>query len=418
LNLPTTPDLLAQSNLRIYNALFDIANFYRDILDDKKEAINTYEKILKRYPNNPNRPAIDYSLYRLYSELHDPKADAYKNDLLKNYPETNFAKVIVDPEYSKKLDDNEAEFKAIYNQIFDLYAKRKYPEVISHVDDVMKKYPNNSLGAQLDYLRAVAKAHDEPVADFVKDLQNIVKKYPNDRLITPLAKQHINYITANLVDLSRRHYALENTDTTSVPYTPLVENKKETPYRVPGRHFDFDNQVVDVRKPVKKADSAKKAAAQAAIVSNPITKGDSVKAGVSPVLAAVVAPVKKPYNSKLFSKRDSTNYYFIINIANDNTNPASSRFSIGQFNRTNYDGRGITHQLMQVGDNNRFIYIGRFYSLGEVKAYARAIVPLLGEIMKIPKAKYSFFIITKQNLDKLADKNTLDSYIDYYQNNY
>jgi len=417
-NLPTTPDLLAQSNLRVYNALYDIANFYRDILDDKKESIRTFEEILKRYPNSPNRPAIDYSLYRLYSDLHDPKADAYKNDLLKNYGETNFAKVIVDPEYSKKLDNNEAEFKAIYNQIFDLYAKRKYPEVVSSVEDVMTKYPNNSLGPQLEYLRAVAKAHDEPVTDFVNDLKAIVKKYPNDKLITPLAKQHINYITANLVDLSRRHYALENTDTTSVPYAPLVENKKETPYRVPGRHFDLDNQVVDVRKPVKKADSAKKAAEQPVVANIPVTKKDSVKAGIAAPTAVVTPAKKQPYYSKIFSKKDSTNYYFVINIANDNTNPASSRFSIGQFNRTNYDGKGIIHQIMQVGDNNRLIFMGRFYSLADVKSYARAIVPLLGEIMKIPKDKYSFFIATKENLDKLADKNKLDSYLDYYQNNY
>ena len=403
LNLPTTPDLLVQSNLRIYNALFDIANFYRDILDDKKEAINTYENILKRFPNTPNKPAIDYSLYRLYSELNDPKADAYKSDLLKNYPETAFAKVILDPEYSKKLDDKEAEFKALYNQIYDLYASRKYTDVVSRVDEVMKQYPNNSLAAQLYYLRAVSAAHNEPVAAFVNDLQQIVKNYPNDRLITPLVKQHINYINANLVDMSARHNALLYSDTTAVPFAPLVENKKETPYRVPGRHFDFDNQVADVRKPVKKEDEAKKT--------------DSVKA--APAQVAILTPAQKqPYNSKLFSKRDSTNYYFIINISNDNTNPASSRFSIGQFNRTNYDGRGITHQLMQVGDNNRLIYVGRFYSLEEVKAYARAIVPLLGEIMKIPKDKYSFFIVTKENLDKLADKKTLDSYFDYYQNNY
>jgi len=403
LNLPTTPDLLVQSNLRIYNALFDIANFYRDILDDKKEAINTYENILKRFPNTPNKPAIDYSLYRLYSELNDPKADAYKSDLLKNYPETAFAKVILDPEYSKKLDDKEAEFKALYNQIYDLYASRKYTDVVSRVDEVMKQYPNNSLAAQLYYLRAVSAAHNEPVAAFVNDLQQIVKNYPDDRLITPLVKQHINYINANLVDMSARHNALLYSDTTAVPFAPLVENKKETPYRVPGRHFDFDNQVADVRKPIKKLDTAKKV--------------DSVKR--APTQVAILTPAQKqPYNSKLFSKRDSTNYYFIINISNDNTNPASSRFSIGQFNRTNYDGRGITHQLMQVGDNNRLIYVGRFYSLEEVKAYARAIVPLLGEIMKIPKDKYSFFIVTKENLDKLADKKTLDSYFDYYQNNY
>ena len=73
---------------------------------------------------------------------------------------------------------------------------------------------------------------------------------------------------------------------------------------------------------------------------------------------------------------------------------------------------------MEVGDNNRLIFVGRFNSMGAVKAYARAIIPVMPEIMKIPKDKYSFFIITKENLDKLAGKKTLDSYIEYYQNNY
>ncbi|WP_461451138.1 type IX secretion system periplasmic lipoprotein PorW/SprE [Mucilaginibacter sp.] len=404
LNLPTTPDLVAQSNLRIYNALFDIANFYRDILDDKKEAVNTYENILKRFPNSPNRPAIDYSLYRLYSELNSDQADKYKNELLKTYPETAFAKVILDPDYSKKNGDKESEFKALYNQIYDLYAKRRYNDVMARVDEVMKQYPTNSLAAQLYYLRAISAGHSESTQQFKADLEQIVKNYPNDRLIVPLVKQHIDYINANLVDMSARHNALLYADTTAVPFAPLVENKKETPYRVPGRHFDFDNQVADVRKPVKKPDSVKTPEHAQAALNTPVT---------------VAAPVKKqPYSSKLFSIKDSTNYYFIINISNDNTNPASSRFGIGQFNRANFDNKGITHQLMQVGDNNRFIYIGRFYSLNDVKTYARAIVPLLPEIMKIPKEKYTFFIITRANLDKLVDKKTIDSYVDYYQNNY
>jgi hypothetical protein len=62
--------------------------------------------------------------------------------------------------------------------------------------------------------------------------------------------------------------------------------------------------------------------------------------------------------------------------------------------------------------------VGRFFSLEDVKVYARQIIPLLPDIMKVPKDKYSFFIITKENLDKLADKKTLDSYTDYYQKNY
>lgn len=415
-NLPLTPELVAQSNLRIYNAYFDIAGFYRDILGDKRGAIDVFETILRRFPDNPNLPAIYYSLYRLYTELNDPKADEYKNKLLKNYPETAFARIILDPDYSKKLGDKDAEFKESYNQVFALYAKRKYADAVTNADKVIKQYPDSKYLAQLYYLRAIAAGHNEPVAAFKKDLEQIVKNYPNDRLIIPLITEHINYINANLVDMSARHNALLESDTTEVPFTPPVENKKETEYRYPGREMHFAT-VPDVRKPepkkaaaIAKADSAKEVAA-APPAATPVAKP------VDPLLSNAV-PVKKPVVSNIFSMRDSTNYYFVINIYKDNTNLAPSRFGIGQFNRTNLNDPNVKHQLMDVGNDNRLIFVGRFYSLASVKAYARAIIPLMPEIMTIPKDKYTFFIITSQNLDKLASKKILDSYIDFYQNNY
>lgn len=415
-NLPLTPELVAQSNLRIYNAYFDIAGFYRDILGDKRGAIDVFETILRRFPDNPNLPAIYYSLYRLYTELNDPKADEYKNKLLKNYPETAFARIILDPDYSKKLGDKDAEFKESYNRVFALYAKRKYADAVTNADKVIKQYPDSKYLAQLYYLRAIAAGHNEPVAAFKKDLEQIVKNYPNDRLIIPLITEHINYINANLVDMSARHNALLESDTTEVPFTPPVENKKETEYRYPGREMHFAT-VPDVRKPepkkaaaIAKADSAKEVAA-APPAATPVAKP------VDPLLSNAV-PVKKPVVSNIFSMRDSTNYYFVINIYKDNTNLAPSRFGIGQFNRTNLNDPNVKHQLMDVGNDNRLIFVGRFYSLASVKAYARAIIPLMPEIMTIPKDKYTFFIITSQNLDKLASKKILDSYIDFYQNNY
>jgi hypothetical protein len=403
-DLPLTPPLLAQSNLRMFNAYFDIANFYRDILGDSQGAIDTYELLLKRFPDNPNKPAIYYSLYRLYTVTKNPKADEYKDLLLKNYADTPFAKIIIDPDFSKKLNDKDAEMTAIYNDVYGLYAQRKYDRVIARVDSLMAQYPGNVYASQLGYLRTIAAGHQEPVLSFKEDLQQLLVKYPNDKLITPLINQHLNYINANLVDMSSRHFALLNTDPNEVPFTPPVENQKLTPYRKPGYHGYFAT-VPDVRAPVKKLDSVKAAA---------------------PVVAAKTLPVPDApkqvdntyVNTYKFSLRDSTDYFFVINISNDNTNLASSRFGIGQFNRANYEGKNISHQLMQAGFDNRLIFVGRFRSLAEVKAYARAIIPLMPEIMKIPQDKYSFFIITNENLNKLADKKTLDSYLGYYQNNY
>lgn len=417
-DLPLTPELLAQSNLRIYNAYFDIANFYRDILGDKKEAIAIYELLLTRFPNSADKAAIYYNLYRLYTDLPDiPKADEYKNLVLKNYPETAFAKTIIDPEYGKKITDADAGLDGMYNDVYDNYSKKKFKEVIKGVDSLMGVYPNNKLLSQLAYLRAIADGHLERLAPFREELVQIVNKYPDDRLITPLVKQHLAYIDGHMAEMATYPFALTNNDTTEVPFKqePTMQDKIAA-YNNSQLVRQTAQKRIEPKAQAKKPDST----AMKPPVTTPAQENKPVTAAANPPTnnppsADAVKPKPKP---SIFSMSDSTNYYFVVNVGTATTNLASSRFGIGQFNRANFQEGAITHQLKDVGDDNQLIYVGRFYSLDAVKAYARAIIPLMPDIMKVPKDKYSFFIITKQNLDKLSNKNLLDSYIEYYQSNY
>ncbi|WCT11473.1 tetratricopeptide repeat protein [Mucilaginibacter jinjuensis] len=378
-SLPLTPQTIAQSNVRVYNAYFTIANFYRDILEDPKEAILTYETLLKRFPDGSEKPAIYYNLYRLYSDIDQTKSDYYKDLLLKTYPETPFAKVILDPDYGRKMNDKDAELNSLYNNIYDLYAQKKYTDVITNADQLLQQYPNNKLAAQIAYLRAMAAGHNEKLLPFRADLYNILNQYPNDLLIAPLINQHLTYIDANQEELAARPVVLVGNDIYDSPFAQSLIVPKLA--------------VVEPPKPV-----TKQAAAPA-------------KQTATPQNAA-------PTNT-LYSLRDSSRYYFVVNVATGTTNLSSSRFGIGQFNRANFAPEaGIKHQLKDAGDNNQLIFVGVFHSLAAVKEYARAIIPLMPQIMKVPADKYSFFVITQENLDKLADKKTLDSYIDFYQKNY
>jgi tetratricopeptide (TPR) repeat protein len=371
LEIPLTPESMAASNSRIYGSYLDIANFYRDILEDKKDAIATYLLLLNRFPDDPNKAGTYYNLYRLYSETDVARSDEYKNKLLKEYPETAFAKVIIDPDYARHLDDKDVAFNKAYNQVYELYAQKKYTRVINSIDTLLQQYPGNKLIAQLYYLRAIAAGHQENLSAFRADLQQIAANYPDDGLIIPLVKQHLAYIDANNPELSAQQFALMDHDTTAMFFIPPIVYQKEAAYRRPEQ---------PKAEPVK-----------------------TVEAKRLPTI---------------FSLRDSTNYYFVINISAGTTDLSSSRFGIGQFNRANYPPNAIKHQLKSAGPDNLLIYVGRFYTLDDVKKYARGIVPVLPEIMKVPRDKYSFFIITQENLDKLADKKLLDSYFDYYQQTY
>ena len=442
-NLPVTPQLLAQSNTRIYNAYLDIANFYRDILEDKKEAIAYYLLLLNKFPNDPNKAAIYYSLYRLYSDADLARADEFKNKLLKEFPQSAFAKVIIDPEYGRRVDDNDALFNTSYNQIYDLYLQRKYTQVITQVDGLLRQYPTNKFSSQLSYLRAIAAGHLEALPPFQYDLQQIVAQHPDDALITPLVKQHLDYINTNREMLATKTYVLSDSDTSGFLFTPPVAYQKETPYRRGVVIESVAQQRVEPRPtvvtppvtqpPIVKAPVVTPPVSQQApVIQQPVTNAPILATPTEPVIVnnpvqatpqitepAPVAQVEpQPIKPSIFNEKDNTNYYFVVNVSTGITDLSTSRFGIGQFNRANFIPTAIKHQLKNAGADNQLVYVGPFKNLDAVKVYARDIVPLMPQIMKIPKDKYSFFIITKENLDKLASKELLDSYIDYYQKTY
>jgi tetratricopeptide (TPR) repeat protein len=427
-NMPVTPPLLAQSNTRIYNAYLDIANFYRDILEDKKEAITYYLLILNKFPNDPNKAAIYYSLYRLYSDTDVARADEYKNELLKEFPQSTFARVIIDPEYGRRIDDNDALFNTSYNQIYDLFLQRKYLQVITNVDGLLRQYPNNKFSSQLSYLRAIAGGHQEALPPFQYDLQQIVAQHPDDALITPLVKQHLDYINANREMLATKTLVLSDNDTSGFLFTPPIAYQKETPYR---RGITVENvaqQRVEPRPaavippvtpiPVVNAPVlTQRISQQPSVTQQPVTNAPILAAPTEPAL--VVTQVEpQPAKPSIFNEKDNTNYYFVVNVSTGTTDLSTSRFGIGQFNRANFMPTAIKHQLKNAGADNQLVYVGPFKNLEAVKVYARDIVPLMPQTMKVSKDKYSFFIITKENLDKLASKELLDSYIDYYQKTY
>ncbi|ASU32854.1 hypothetical protein MuYL_0954 [Mucilaginibacter xinganensis] len=484
--LPLTPELLSASNIKVYHAYIDIANFYRDILGDKKEAASIYETILSRFPNDANKASIYYNLYRLYADIDKAKSDNYKNILLRDYASTPFAKIISDPDYAKKLEDENAEFTQAYNKVFDLYAQKKYSEVIAGVPQLIKQYPGNKLSAQLYYLKTIAEGHNEKVAPFTDSLQLIAKNFPDDKLVTPLVNQQLAYITANLADLQARPAILIDDNPQEIPFTLDRALRKETAYRPQVDPNTINQPQVRIDRPQQIAIEKPRQTPQITPAILPPVKQPQVIIKQVPQLPAPVQPpasqpeviAKQPEQAKqpeviaqqpapvtpvttppvkqdtlpppvkrdtiaqtvqqnvvikatadgseikpdvvlsVFTMHDSTNYYFAVNVKSGTTNLASSRFGFGQFIRANYPGKGIKHQLLPVGADNQVIYVGRFPSLADVKKYAREVVPLLPDIMKVPKDKYSFFIISQENLNKLADAKLLDSYLDYYQKNF
>ncbi len=388
-NIPLTADQKAASDQKIESAYYDIANYYREVLGDSPKAIRNYEILIGRFPESSFKLPVYYNLYRLYADINPEKSQQYKNILLTQYPQTPFAKIILDPSFNQQTDVMDVALNKSYNEIYNLYESKKYTEVLNSITEAEKNFGQNSLSPQLAYLNALAIGHTQKLPALDTAFRQITRDFPEDKLIVPLVQQHLVYLENNREMMGRRLFALLDED----PNEPrFVEEPRTQPVQ----------QQVIVKNSDKQNDPVKTTGEKEEIVqTNP-----------------EIANIPKPLGSSFLALVDSAEYYFVVNVLDPSLNLSSSRFGIGQFNRTNFAGGAIKHQLKAVNNQNQLIFVGVFFSKSDVVDYYRNINPLIKNIMKIPADKYNTFFISKQNLDKLNDREMVNQYIDFYQKNF
>lgn len=404
--IPDTEVKMEASDALIREALMRIGDSYRDELLDNVAAIRTYEELLKRYPSVADVPLLYYNLYRLYADIDAINAAFYREKLLGEFPDSRYSHIVRDPMYLAKLEHQQRVLDQAYESIYMLYTERQYQQVIEEVTPILNqgKGRRQTL-SQLAYLRALAWGKISTLDTFENALQQLVADFPDDSLITPLVGQHLSFIGEHRNTLSTREYALQAMDEgrerfvdepTITLWPELVIMRGPEPPKLRGE------LTVTVAERAGMAGLRKFEEAQ--VVVRPQSTSGITVGGISPNIYRDLELLP-----------DSGTYYFVINVMNGRVNLAPSRFGIGQFNRTRYNGQAITHQLKAVSDENQLVYIGPFNSYDDAKRYETRIMPLIPDIMKIPGELYNTFVITATNFGTLSDFDDVDDYHAVYQ---
>ena len=102
--------------------MFNIANVYQNKLKDYKQAISVYESLIKRYPDNTFLLLTYYRLYSLNKDLEFfEKSDYYKKLIINKFPESNYAKVLINPNFFKELQKKQNQINFIYSSTYKYY---------------------------------------------------------------------------------------------------------------------------------------------------------------------------------------------------------------------------------------------------------------------------------------------------------
>lgn len=195
-DLPFTEEQVQASNQKIEGALYNLGYIYKDKLNNYPISITTFESLTSRFPETDHKLESWYQLYRLNIMLEDfDRAEYYKNLIVEQYPDSDYARLITDPDYFKQLQAEQNRAITMYNETYDHYKAGHYYTVYSNCDRALNEFKEPmELLAKFEYLRALSIGKIDVVDSLQVALEEMVKKYPKSE-VAPMAQNILDYLT-------------------------------------------------------------------------------------------------------------------------------------------------------------------------------------------------------------------------------
>lgn len=186
--IPNTPDKIAASDNQIIEAFSKLGFIYLMELNDSTAAKKTFLEFQDRFPENEYRLESWHGLYKIYmSENNFSEADYYKNLILNNYPESTYAKVILNPDYYTLLEEEKQKASELYMKTYYAFKQEKYYRVISYSNRGMKLYPDDTaVMPRFMYLNALSLGKVDTHDTLYASLDSLIRAYPTSP-VTPRA---------------------------------------------------------------------------------------------------------------------------------------------------------------------------------------------------------------------------------------
>ena len=178
-NLPLNDSLLSISNYKVANAMLNAGKAYADRINDPDKATETWEALKERFPGNELVPEALFYLYRLNKDKNGPRSETYRQELLSDYPESEFARILSDPGYYEKKIAEIKMAESLYQKAYNLYLAENLSEAMAVIEDALKRFPQDNLAPKFMLLRAYSVARLTDERGFKEELTKLIKAWPN-----------------------------------------------------------------------------------------------------------------------------------------------------------------------------------------------------------------------------------------------
>jgi tetratricopeptide (TPR) repeat protein len=196
-NLPLTDSLIAVSHKTIIESFYLLGTTYKEDLNNNKKAISAFEELNSRYSTHKYLLNSYYQLYRINEQdKRADKAEYYKNKILNEYPNSEFAQLIKNPKYAEEKQSETSEVEKEYTVVYENYTANKYNESFTLSSAAITKFGKNPYLPKFEFIKAMSYGKLKGIDSLEASLKQLVALYPSsevaplaDNILTSIKKQ-------------------------------------------------------------------------------------------------------------------------------------------------------------------------------------------------------------------------------------
>ena len=234
-DLPLTDSAMQESHKRIENALYNASKIYKEKFGDYPKAINSYEDLNRRYPNTDYQLLTYYDLYILNTLVKDiPQAEKYKNLIISKYGNTNYAKLLQNPNFVKEQEEIRKRHEQLYANTYDAFMRGEWSTVQRNATNFINDNSDSDLVPNFDFLNTMCTARNADTTKFKLALLDFIDRHPKHEL-RQAAENILAYfgsgdIDALIADLKSRPEVVKQQKKEGEDASPYEEETPEATY--------------------------------------------------------------------------------------------------------------------------------------------------------------------------------------------
>ena len=305
-----------------------------------------------------------YQLWRIYSKQgNTPQANYYKDMVLMGFPDCDYANMIRDDEYYLEIIKRSEVAQNEYATVYNLYRRKKYRDVVTHVDEALGRYNEQPLMGKFRYWKGLASAQMGDTSTATMAFETIIADYADTSRLVELAREQLSYL--------RTGYFTSAGDMISSDDEEAAKKR-------------YRENVKDVAS----------------------TQTGSNGAGTEEEL---------PVESRMYRYKENMQHYVAVLIDDKKIVATQLQYAIADFNMQNYSNSGYRASPLLFTDTVQMLTIHRFKNAQEAEDYRTHLLLDGGPLSKYNPKDYTVFSISTQNYNTFYNQKNIEAYKRFYE---